>query len=252
MAWWPFRQGSFLDPEDEQWQIELWRWFLGHFGRKVDFDKTPLVLPTREFFPPTDKQGHERAGHVFECVKRLARMAGWPCRLGPQPDRPNPVVGTYTVLKPITQGPGGTFGWDGDEVMITYDPAAMQQPGKLVAILAHELAHYLLAGLHNDIPGGEALHEPATDVLTVYLGFGVFGAANAFNFSADCTGWQWSSGGYLSQRAWLFALGIFLELRGEKPDTVKPFLKSHLYSDLKTAIRHLRRRAIIAAITPSA
>ena len=175
-------------------------------------------------------------------------MSDWPCRLVAQPERPPLLVGQYVALKPIKQGPGGTFGFEGDEVMITYDPDAVDDPGKLVAILAHELSHYLLVGLHEEIPGGEELHEPATDVLTVYLGFGVFGAAAAFAFEADMTGWRWSSGGYLSQRAWLFALGIFLALRDEPVDAVKPFLKPHLLDDLKAAIRYQHRRGLVAPL----
>ena len=29
MTWWPFGRGTFLDPDDEEWQVETWRWFLG-------------------------------------------------------------------------------------------------------------------------------------------------------------------------------------------------------------------------------
>lgn len=248
MAWWPFRDKTFLDPEDEAWQIDLWRWFLDRFGNLDDLKLSPLVLPTGQFFPPTDKKGHERAEHIFACVKRLSRMPEWPCRLAAQPESPELLVGTYVALKPITHAPGGTFGFDGEEVMITYDPATISDPGKLIAILSHELAHYLLASLRQEIPGGEELHEPATDLLTVYLGFGVFGAAASFHFEADSAGWRWSRGGYLSQRAWLFALGMFLELRGEDAELAKPYLKPHLYSELQTAIRYLHRQELPARV----
>lgn len=246
----------FLDAEDEAWQLELWRWFLDKLGREVDFRTTPLVLPTRAFFPPAATTGAARAEHIFGCVKKLARMDDWPCRLEAQPEQAPLLVNEYTALKPIKQGPGGTFGYDGDEVMITYDPGAVDDPGKLVAILAHELAHYLIGSWWQEIPGGPDLYEPATDLATVYLGFGVFGAAAAFQFEADMTGWRWSRGGYLSPRTWTFALALFLELRGEKADVVKPYLKSHLYSDLTEAGRSIRKRGLAeplqGAISPPA
>jgi len=248
MARWPFRDSTFIDSEDEQWQIELWRWFLERFASQVDFRKNPLVLPTSEFFPPTGKTGHDRAEHIFRCVQRLARMPDWPCRLEAQPHRPELRVGDYLALKPIKQGPLGTFGWDGEQVMITYDPSALDQPVKLIATFAHELAHYLLAGSRADIPGGEELHEPATDLLTVYMGFGVFGAASAFEFHSSMTGWGWSAGGYISQRAWIFALAIFLELRGENAAAVKPYFKTHLFSDLGDGVRYLRRKQKLAGM----
>jgi len=256
MTWWPFGRGTFLDPDDEEWQVETWRWFLDQFGGLSDLRHSSLILPTRQFFPPTEKTGEGRAEHIFECVKRLARMPDWPCRLIAQPHRPDLRVSDAVALKPITHSPAGTFGFDGDSVVISYDPADLDNPGQLIATLAHELAHYLLLGLRNDIPGGEDLHEFTTDLLTVYMGFGVFSASAAFHFSADSGGWQWSRRGYLSQRAWLFALAVFLELRNETAEQVKPFLKQHLFSDLTDAIRYLRRHQIVSKlnvpVTPSA
>jgi len=245
---WPFGARTYLDPDDEEWQIETWRWFLAKFGGLADLKRSPLVLPTRQFFPPTQKTGHERAEYIFEQVKRLARMPGWSCRLLAQPRRAELLVGQYVALKPITQGPAGTFGFDADEVVITYEPSSLDDPGQLIATLAHELAHYLLLRWRNDVPGGEEMHEPATDLMTVYMGFGVFGASAAFSFNSDSTGWQWSRHGYLSQRAWVFALAVFLEMRNDSPETVKPFLKQHLYSDLGVALRYLKRGGMIAAL----
>ncbi len=260
MGWWPFRERTFLDPDDEEWQIETWKWFLDKFGGIPDLKHSSLVLPTRQYFPPTDKTGHERAEFIFECVKHLARMPDWPCRLVAQPRRAELRVGDITTLKPITHAPAGTFGFEGNEVVITYQPADIDNPGVLIATLAHELAHYLLLRWRTDIPGGDDVHELTTDLLTVYMGFGVFGASTAFNFSQHqdvmSQGWQWSRHGYLNERAWVFGQAVFLELRGETAETVKPFLKAHLYSDLTEAIRYLRRRGILAAfntpVSPSA
>ena len=253
MTWWPFGQQSFLDSDDEEWQIETWRWFLGQFGGLRDLKHSPLVLPTREFFPPTQKTNHERAEHIFECVKRLARMPDWPCRLIAQLRRPELRVGEYVALKPITHSPAGTFGFDGDEVVISYEASAVDEPGMLIATLAHELAHYLLLKWRKEIPGGEELHEFTTDLLTVYMGFGVFGVSTAFHFEADVGGWRWSRHGYLSQRAWIFACAIFLELRNEPCEVLKPFLKQHLFSDLGKAALYIHNHDVTARITaPSA
>ncbi|MDE2182366.1 MAG: hypothetical protein KGJ78_05040 [Alphaproteobacteria bacterium] len=246
MTLWPFGSTSFLDPDDEAWQLALWCWFLGQFGGIEDVRRSPLVLPTRTFFPPTDKTGHARAEHIFACVKKLARMPDWPCRLLAQPRRAELLVNESTVLKPITHAPAGTFAFDGDDVVITYEESAINDPGQLIATLAHELAHYLLHNWRAQAPGGEELHEPATDVMTVYMGFGLFGAAACFDFHSDDTGWRWQRHGYLSQRAWLFALAIFLELRNEEASMLKPFLKSHLLSDLNEAVRYARKKELIA------
>jgi hypothetical protein len=158
-------------------------------------------------------------------------------------------VGDVTALKPIDHAPAGTFGTDGNEVVITYQPADVADPAKLIATFIHELAHYLLATRRSESPGGEDLHEYTTDLMTVYLGFGVFQANAAFNFSQHqdvmSQGWQYSRMGYLSERAFVFALAIFLELRGEGSDDANRFLKSHLAADLAKVRRYLVRARLL-------
>jgi hypothetical protein len=252
---WPFHKRTFLDPDVEAWQIDTWRFFLRTFGGLADLRQSPLVLPNREFFPPTDKTGRERAEVIFDCVKRLARMPDWPCRLEAQPRRPELSVGDLATLKPITHAPAGTFGFEGNEVVITYQPADIDNPGVLIATLAHELAHYLLLRWRREVPGGEDVHELTTDLMTVYMGFGVFGASCAFNFNqfqnVMSQGWQYSRHGYLDERTWAFALAMFLELRNDPAERVQPYLKGYLFAEMNDAIRYLRRRRLLASITPS-
>ena len=249
---WPFGNGPFLEPEHETWQIETWAWLLRHLGGTQDLARSPIVKPTRDFFSPTNATGHARAEHVFAAVKRHARMADWPCDLIDQPKRPETQLGEFVVLNAVSGGlPLGTFSHDGRRATITYDPASIDDPATLVATLAHELAHYRLAALPGDPPGGPEAREPATDLTTVYLGFGAFGANCAFNFRRHqdflSQGWKWSRQGYLGEREWVFSLAIFLQLRGEPVDTLRTLLKPHLFTDLRKAYRSLARRAALLA-----
>src|SRR5262249_7883751 len=180
----------------------------------------PLVGATREFFPPTDAEGHERAVHVFECVKKHAGMTEWPCILEPQPERPESRVAELGVVKSHKgRLPLGTYGVEGNKVVITYDPALVHDPSALVATLAHELSHYLIDGTPGMPPGGHAMQEYATDLTVAFLGFGVFAANRAFSFSqygdAYSQGWKTSGQGYLRERDWAFALPVFCVLRDE-------------------------------------
>jgi hypothetical protein len=139
--------------------------------------------------------------------------------------------------------PLGTFSASDGEVTITYDPDALNTPAVLVATLIHELAHYLLASVSDPAPGGEELHEYLTDLMTVFLGFGLFGANRAFEFSQHGDsfgqGWRYSRCGYLRERDWVFALSVFLALRDEKVEAVRALLKPHLYRDLRKAAWYL-------------
>lgn len=236
-----FGPRTFLDSEDEDWQIETWRWFVQELGPVRD-----LVTPTRAFFPPTNETGECRVEHIFKCIKAHAGMSDLHCRLQAQPRSASLRVGDVVALKPIEHAPAGTFSTDGNEAVISYDPAHIDDPLALTAILIHELAHYRLAHLRHHPPGGEELHEYTTDLLTVYLGFGVFSANSSFNFSQHqdvmSQGWRSSRLGYLGERGFVFALAIFLELRRQSSEDAKPFLKFHLYADLLKARRYLGKR----------
>ena len=253
MRLWPLRSSAFLDRDDEEWQLETWRWLLERLGGLGDLTRSPFIVPSRAFFPPTDAVGDERVAHVFESVKRHSRMPDYECRLMAQPRRPEAQVAPFTILKPVEGHlPLGTFRVDGNGALITYDPEMVDQPVKLIATLAHELAHYRLNLLGELPPGGEANLEFATDLTTVYLGFGLFGASSAFQFQqhgdAFSQGWRWSRQGYLAEREWLFALAVFFQLRGEAVDAAKLYLKPAQFKDLSRAAAYLRRQADFVAL----
>ena len=238
---------TFLAQEDEAWHVSVWAWLVEHLGGLKPVLEASLVTPTTTFFPSTGSQGHDRALEVFEQVKALSGLDHWPCELVAQPERPDPVVSRFMVLQNQEGAlPLGTFGPDGNAVVVTYDPGLLQDPLGLVATLAHELAHYLLSSIPVPPPGGEEMEEFATDVAVAYMGFGVFGAATSWRFKAHgdafSQGWQTSGAGYLRQRDWAFALATFLALRGEDAKLVKPWLEPALGEEVEKALRSITRR----------
>jgi hypothetical protein len=115
----------------------------------------------------------------------------------------------------------------------------------MVATFAHELGHYLMSTAKSDPPGGWDLHELHTDLTGVWLGFGIFLANAARNFSqfqdAGEMGWSSRSQGYLSEGALVTALAVFQRLRGEDPLAAARWLKDYLRTDLQNAARALAR-----------
>jgi hypothetical protein len=207
-------------------------------GGIEDLKQSELVLPTPEFFPRTDTEGHARAQFVFERVKELARMPEWPCKLVAQPPRPDARVSDIAFLKQSGGLPLGTFGVDGNEVVITYDPGSLDDPISLVSTLAHELSHYLLSS-KGEPPGGWDNHEFATDLAVVYLGFGLFSATTAFRYYSGSHAWGYSRQGYLSQSELTFALAVFVALRDQPISDLKPWLAPHLMSGIAKSARYL-------------
>lgn len=238
---WPFKTRSPLTSEDEEWQLETWRWLLEQLGGIDDLRAASFVLPNAEFFPPIDAQGHERVEHVFATIKDLMGLQQWHCKLVPQSERPDARVSDIAYLKFEGQQPLGTFGADGNEVLITYDPGLANDPVGLVATLAHELSHYLLSA-KGEPPGGWENHEFCTDLAVVYSGFGLFGAAASFRYYSGAQSWGYSRAGYLSRTEWTFALAVYFALRDQSVADAKPWLPSHLYAGAVRAAKYLASR----------
>jgi hypothetical protein len=242
-----FRPRLPIDEDELEWQLASFKWMTQEFGPVAG---KPLVLPTPAWFPPSQNKGHQRIADLFEHVKSAAGMSDWPCTLEPgQSDRP--VVAGFALLLRHEGAPApcGTFtmtGADGEErVVITYNPALADDPTAMIATLAHELAHYLMSSAKTAPPGGWSLHELHTDLLAVYLGFGIFLANSARSFSQFQSdgqmGWSSRTQGYLSEGALTTALAIFQRLAGRDPLEAAPFLKTYLESDLKRAAKGLAR-----------
>lgn len=237
---WPFAVRSPLSSEDEEWPLETWRWLLEQLGGIEDVRAQTLITPTKEFFPPTEALGHGRAEHVFATVKDLMGLAEWGSALLPQPERPNAKISETAYLK-FDKGavdPGGTFGIEGNEAIITYDPNLVADPVGLIATLAHELSHHLLS-TKSEPPGGWENHEFCTDLCVVYCGFGLFGAATAFRYYSGNQSWGYARSGYLTQAEWTFALAVFFALRGQSVEDAAPWLPPHLMSGVRRAAKYL-------------
>lgn len=244
-----FGAGRFLEPDVEDWVLETWAWLLTEFGGLERLRRKPLVLPTRDFFPPTDTIGHARALYLFQQVKRWAGLADWPCELEAF-DRPAGRIVAQVGAIRHGGSANGTFRTVENRAIVSYASDLVGQPAQLIATLAHELAHYLLlVRARTDPPGGAELEELATDLAVAWLGFGVFGANTAFTFGqhgdAFSQGWASSRSGYLSERSWAFALALFCTLTDRPAPT--EHLKDTLVDPTRKAMRYLGRHATLLA-----
>jgi hypothetical protein len=236
-----------IDEDELEWQLATFKWLAEEFGSAAD---TPLVLPTSEWFSPSQRQGHGRVEDLFGHVRRAARMDGWPCELrAGRGERPTHLGGTLLLRHEGAPAPCGTFQVTGEDgaarVVITYNPDLAADTTAMIATFAHELGHYLMSTALSTPPGGWELHELHTDIAAVYLGFGIFLANSARNFSqfqaAGEMGWSSRSQGYLSEGALVTALVIFQRLAGREPLAAAVYLKDYLEKDLRRAVKALDR-----------
>jgi hypothetical protein len=259
---WPFRRRPLLDDETAAWHAENFAWLIGEFGAGGGFDAAPLVLPTKAFFTAEGEEGHStgpvairpvqrpdgpaarhaRALHIFEQVKAHAGLTGWPVELvaddNPAAREPTRLSLGQPVHGALAQG---TFSIAGNAALITYTPALVADPQRLIATFAHELAHYLLAARRSEPPCEADELEFLTDLTAVMLGFGVFMANSVFAVETmrDGTleGWRMRRSGYLPEHDLVFDLALFIAAKELDPAPAVRHLKPHLGKLLQRALR---------------
>ncbi len=212
-------------PDERQidWQFDTFEWFLRHLRPNPTFDDGSLIEPTPEDFP-VDTVGHERAKQLFEYVRAYAGMSQWPCRL--EPRGPDPGQQEIHELVPAIpeDDAAGTFEVREDDVTISYNARLVERPMELVAVFAHELAHYLMASVEDLPPGGVQALEPSTDLCAIYMGFGLFQTNAAFQFERKDDAFVMQSEarftGYLNEGELAYGLAIFAALHELDPDGV--------------------------------
>jgi len=251
-----------VPPEEVvDWLFQAFAWLMREGGGWWEFSHRKLILPTPEFFP-IGGEGADLAEGLLYQVKQHAGMDDWPVTLEEHEDDPTrtELFGRIAMDGTDHGGTAGTFrghGGAGLTSIITYSPKLLTDPAKLVATLAHEIGHYLLADAQTAPPGGWEREEQATDVCAVFLGFGVFLANSAFTFSqwtdGQWQGWRTSSLGYLNEQTLAYALGIFLRLRELDAKPALRHLDENPKSYLKDALKDLDRRRLgsLIALRPA-
>lgn len=252
-----WRAKSPLDADDEAWQLECWAWFLRTLGGMNMLRATALVLPTSDFFTQLKSREHQFALDVFAQVSAYFGFEADDFELVAQSPSINPQVGAFAVVQNAPPSPLGTYSHDHEDgATITYDPRLVDHPGALIATFAHELCHARLFAVATPPPGGWDMEEFATDLATVFFGFGVFSANEAARFEAysdqasGAQGWRFSGGGYLSPAERAFALAVFLALTRRGADQVRPYLEGTAAAYFGKSVKYLAAHPeIVAALS---
>jgi hypothetical protein len=215
------------------------RWLADRLGADRLFGAT-VILPTDEFFP--DPYRHDEAS-ARAC---LTRMCGYM--------RADPRALTLTVLPDeAMRGASGLYQRGArkpfpairEKSKVFVAASQLAHPMSLMATLAHEIGHEILLGgglLTSDVPD----HEEITDLLTVFLGVGVFNAnatvhESSWNYGATYSGWSIGRHGYLSTSVFGYALGVFAYVREEAAPRWARHLRPDARGALRQGLKYLRK-----------
>jgi hypothetical protein len=181
------------------------------------------VLPTAEYFPDPYDRSEEALRRIFRRVALWMEVEPESVELTMFASTEETTRGLVPFGSSKTSGAGGLYFHEPEvRAQISVNESQMKDPMSLVATLAHELGHVIL--LRPGLVGrDEADMEPLNDLLTVFLGFGIFSANAAFRFEQhtnnNSQGWSTRRLGYLSEEQFGYALARYAFERGEtKPE----------------------------------
>ena len=237
-----------VSEEERHWVDEGFRRLEKMLGRRRMLE-AEVILPTAEYFPdPYDKS--QAAGEkLFQRVCGYMRVERSRIDLHIFPDETDELGKTLPYWHGNSGGCAGFYSHDpsadhqnaGDEsrMLVALRSTQLKDPLSLVATMAHELGHVILLGGGFMTPKTSD-HEPMTDLLTVFLGLGIFNANSAARFQQHqeerLYGWSMQRLGYLPEEVFGYALAKFAAERGaEKDDWAK-----HLSTNVRVYYKRSR------------
>ena len=222
-----------VDVDQQHWVDGRFRWLQDQLGEQTPL-KLRVILPTPEFFPDPYQ------GRPEDAQAMLVRVAGY---MNIDPSR----FKLFLYSNDEAQGTAGLYiRGDGDTAdsltRIGIESTKLADPMALVATLAHEIGHEILLG-QNRVSRDQNDHEPLTDLLTVFLGMGIFMANSTIRDGGWSTAlvrsWQTSRLGYLDQRMFGYALARFAWTRGETNPAWIRHIRPDVRSPMKQGLRFL-------------
>lgn len=230
-----------LDEVTVQWMQDTFAWALRNFDAQVFFGETILVTPSNEHFPGRENTPQGMANLIFGRVKDYAGLAHWPCVVVDAATTgaisPPRIANSQRGIKALAVAA------EGQPLVIPYHPDQLRDPEVLISSYAHALAFYLGSQAQEPPPGGEENWPHITELLAVFLGFGVM-MANSANTTkirscGSCCGPAVERTNFLSQYDMTYALAIFCALKNIPTGAVLPHLKSTLRPFYKQAIKEV-------------
>lgn len=232
-----------VNEKEKEWIENSFQWFLETFGRD-EFLKHKTILPDASFFPDKYNGTEEAVDRVVERVCNYMDVNPNLIEIGFLEDLQQREPSEGTTGYRSHDGAAGLYypkSEEGSRKKIVLNVSLFKNPTKLVGTIAHELGHFILLG-GGKITSQQEDHEYLKDLLTVFLGLGVFTANSAFQFSQwqDTThqGWSSSRAGYMTEEMYGYSLALYAWTRNDKKPTWLKFLNMNVAHYLKQSLEY--------------
>ena len=179
-----FRTKCPIGVEEKTWVEFRMQWLSDTLGI-ARMQSAPIVLPNDTFFPIEFEPTPECALVYKNIVSELMSLAPDACQL--------------EVCEPEQLPSSAAHYEPGESPTIRISSREIEDPLSLVSTLAQQLSHHILLG-GNHLTTEDSDHEYVADLLTVFLGFGVFSANSTIRET------NWSEGGSQRDGRWANAV----------------------------------------------
>ena len=207
--------------EERMWIHYNFYWLIQQFGI-TKLRSLKVIKPTRSDFPITHDGS---AASVFDVLKIVAKQ------MDIDIERIDLLLFQNLQTKGATSDAGYYHAAENGRFEIAIEENIVKNAFKLVATIAHELAHIKLLGENRITENNEHL----TDLTTVFFGFGIINTNAAYqeqfivNAAARSYATESSTLGYLTQSEFAYALALFSYYRNEW----NPSWRKHLSPDVR-------------------
>ena len=243
----PFRlldRRPLLDDAYAGWMFDVYAWALRNFDPGMFRDETLLVTPSNDHFPGRANSPEEMANLIFNQVVGHAGMKHWPLKLLPPGSCAPGLVGDVRVVAGVRGSRALAADTSPASLTVSYEPDYLNNPEAMIAVFAHTLAHYLGTSALEPPPGGAEHWPQVTEILAVFLGFGLMFANTALVLPRGgcCGGPLVRRQAYVSQHDITYALAIFAALKRLPEKEVLKHLKRSLRGHFRRALREVKGR----------
>lgn len=233
-----------LDEATTLWLFDTFSWALRNLDAKVFYDETILVIPSNQYFPGREDSAHGMANLIFSQVKEYAGLKHWPTKLT-NVAKDMPVESPRIQIKGALRGSKGIMPTADviHQLTVFYNPDQLRDSEVLIADFAHVLGHHLGSMSQEPPPGGVENWPHITEVIAVFMGFGLMMANSAntvkIRSCGSCSGPAVERSNALSQYDITYALAIFSCLKEIPAKEVLVHLKKSLRPFYKKAAKEV-------------
>ncbi len=242
-----FQPRPLIEQSGADWILATYEWALTYFDSEEFFCRSRLVQPSNDFFPGSVDSVHAKAENVFQSTRKYAGLSHWSMQLqAPEQFQNNPHP--QLNLARIERNSAENLQALNAELPLyfSYNLQQTRKPEDLSASFAHLMAQHLVVQSKVTPPGGPDFFVEATEILAIFMGFGVMFANSAYTFRGgcgSCSNAQANRQAALSEDQVMYALALYCRLKGVQNKEATRFLKKHLRGSYKQALKQIEKQS---------